>query len=84
EDVGVSKPDPLIFQIALDRLGIAPPDAIMVGDSWAADITGAARAGIAAVWFNRDRQPMPAEPAGVRQIHALAPVGHVMDALARR
>jgi putative hydrolase of the HAD superfamily len=46
--VGVTKPDPRIFQIALDRLGLAPGDALMVGDSPSADVDGASAAGIRA------------------------------------
>jgi len=46
--VGVSKPDPRIFRIALERIDVAPGDAIMVGDSPTADVTGAREAGIRA------------------------------------
>ena len=48
EEAGISKPDPAIFQLALDRLGVPADEAVMVGDSWAADIVGARRAGIRA------------------------------------
>lgn len=44
--VGVAKPDPRIFHLALDRLGIAAADAVMVGDSPAADVAGAQAAGV--------------------------------------
>jgi putative hydrolase of the HAD superfamily len=46
--VGVAKPDPRIFQTALDRLGVGAVDAIMVGDSPTADIDGARAAGLRA------------------------------------
>lgn len=46
--VGFTKPDPRIFQIALDRLGVAAADALMVGDSPSADVDGASAAGIRA------------------------------------
>jgi len=46
--VGVSKPDPRIFQIALDCLGVSAADALMVGDSPSADVGGAQAAGIRA------------------------------------
>jgi putative hydrolase of the HAD superfamily len=59
EDVGVSKPDPRIFEIALERAGVGPEEAVMVGDSWANDVEGARAAGIRAVWFNRDGRPSP-------------------------
>ncbi|OLR90264.1 HAD family hydrolase [Actinokineospora bangkokensis] len=41
---GVVKPDPKIFRLACDRLGVEPADALMVGDSAEAD-GGAARIG---------------------------------------
>ena len=80
-DEGISKPDPRIFHLALERLGVASADAVMVGDSWAADITGASRAGIRAVWFNPLRRPIPAEPAGVPEIRALTPTSAVLPVI---
>jgi putative hydrolase of the HAD superfamily len=47
--VGVAKPDPRIFQLALERIDVAPADAIMVGDSPTADVAGARAAGIRGV-----------------------------------
>ncbi|HTM23592.1 MAG TPA: HAD-IA family hydrolase [Vicinamibacterales bacterium] len=81
EEAGVSKPDPSIFRLALDRLGVQASEAVMVGDSWAADIVGAARAGVRAIWFNPFRKAMPAEPAGVAEIHALAPAVDLLPLL---
>jgi len=46
--VGFTKPDPRIFQIALDRLAVSAADALMVGDSPSADVDGASAAGIRA------------------------------------
>ena len=73
EEAGIAKPDPAIFHIALERVGSSAADAVMLGDSWAADIVGAARAGIRAVWFNPLRKPRPADPPGVAEIASLAP-----------
>lgn len=50
---GVRKPNPVIFQSALDRMGITPDRAVMVGDSLGADILGAHNAGIYAIWVTR-------------------------------
>lgn len=44
--VGVEKPDPRIFTVALERLGIAPSDALYVGDLYEIDVVGARRAGL--------------------------------------
>jgi putative hydrolase of the HAD superfamily len=44
--VGVAKPDPAIFHLALDALGTAPEHTLHVGDTPAADVEGARAAGI--------------------------------------
>ena len=62
EEAGVSKPEAGIFQLALDRLGCDAGEAVMVGDSWAADIVGARALGIPAVWFNPSGAAAP-DPA---------------------
>jgi putative hydrolase of the HAD superfamily len=49
--VGIAKPDPAIFRLALDRLGGSADDATHVGDAWAADVEGALAAGWCAVWY---------------------------------
>jgi len=46
EVVGVAKPDPKIFEIALERVGAAPDRAIHVGDTPGADVDGAHAAGV--------------------------------------
>jgi HAD superfamily hydrolase (TIGR01549 family) len=84
DDVGVSKPDRRIFDIALDRLGVRAEDAVMVGDAWVNDIVGAVGAGIRAVWFNPDRKAMPATPAGVAEVYALTPPDDILPLLLQR
>lgn len=44
--VGVAKPDPRIFHMALDRLGVPAEQAVHVGDTRAFDVAGAAAAGV--------------------------------------
>jgi putative hydrolase of the HAD superfamily len=67
EGVGVSKPDPRIFSLALDRAGAEPGEAVMIGDSWENDVRGARGAGIPAVWFNRFGRRLP-EPLCIPQV----------------
>jgi putative hydrolase of the HAD superfamily len=50
EEEGVRKPDAEIFRRALQRCGVAARDAVFVGDHPVADIEGAQRAGLTAVW----------------------------------
>lgn len=57
QEVGVSKPDPRIFEIALG--GVDPADALMIGDGVQSDMLGANRAGIDACWFNPKGKPLP-------------------------
>lgn len=56
---GYAKPDPRIFRVALDRLGIATSAALHVGDSEREDVAGARAAGIAALWLRRDGGSAP-------------------------
>ena len=77
EHVGVSKPDPRIFEIALDRLGARKDEAIMVGDSWHADIGGARAAGIRAVWFNPQHLPRPTQDFVADEIDRLVPADEI-------
>lgn len=50
--VVVGKPHSPIFEMALERLGCRPPDAVMVGDSLTTDIAGGRAAGMKTVWVD--------------------------------
>ncbi len=56
-DVGYMKPHQEIFSIAMKKLDVEPESSIMVGDLLRADVIGAQRAGMTAVWLNREGQP---------------------------
>lgn len=58
-EVGVMKPNPCIFAITLERLGVSAAEAVMVGDSLRSDIAGAQAAGIRSVWFNPSGSSLP-------------------------
>jgi len=69
--VGVEKPDPEIFRIALGRLGAAPESAVYVGDVPCVDLVGAAAAGIRGVLVDPlDLFPEVAAPR-IRTLFAL-------------
>lgn len=50
--LGVAKPDPDIFQIAMERMDIGA-DSYYIGDSFRNDIVGASGAGLKTIWLNR-------------------------------
>ena len=50
---GSAKPDAGIFLAACAQLGVAPHDALYVGDDVLLDVRGAQQAGLRAVWLNR-------------------------------
>jgi putative hydrolase of the HAD superfamily len=50
---GVEKPDPRIFHAALDALGVAPEEALYVGDLYEIDVLGARAAGMEAVLLGK-------------------------------
>ena len=58
-DVGAFKPDPRIFEAALEGLGIPPDAAVFIGNSADHDVAGALRAGWSAIWLNRNGEPIP-------------------------
>lgn len=62
-DEGVHKPDPRLFEITAERLGVKPQECVYVGDHPVNDIQGALSAGMRAIrmnfgWFkDRDLRP---------------------------
>jgi HAD superfamily hydrolase (TIGR01549 family) len=48
-EIGIEKPDPRIFQSALEAIGVPPERAIHVGDFYEIDVVGARNAGLEAV-----------------------------------
>jgi 2-haloalkanoic acid dehalogenase type II len=54
EDARSYKPDPVIFEQAIARLGVDPQRTVHVGDSLHSDVGGAAKLGITTVWVCRE------------------------------
>ena len=55
EEVGFEKPDPRIFECALERFGVMPSEAIHVGDQYYSDVQGALRSGLQPVLLDREK-----------------------------
>jgi putative hydrolase of the HAD superfamily len=72
EVVGVNKPDPLIFQHAIDLAGTTKDESLMIGDSIEADIRGALAFGMDAIYFNPFNLERPADvPAQITHLKEL-------------
>jgi putative hydrolase of the HAD superfamily len=80
-EVGVMKPDPRIFAIALDRLGVTASESVFVGDTPKTDIIGARAAGMKAVWLNRERIALPDGITPDAEIHELPELRPVIERL---
>ena len=57
--VGWRKPAATIFRQTLDRMELAPADALFVGDRIDIDVAGARALGMDAAWVNPDAEPVP-------------------------
>ncbi|MDQ0193324.1 HAD family hydrolase [Paenibacillus wynnii] len=53
-EVGISKPDPEIYQLALERLGVDAAHTLFIGDHPVNDIWGAGKAGMKGIWLRRN------------------------------
>jgi putative hydrolase of the HAD superfamily len=84
EEIGVAKPDPAAFAAALELLGAAPRETVMVGDHVELDVRGALRAGLlGAVWIaagDDEREP----PPGALRVRRLAGVPAALAAIVER
>jgi putative hydrolase of the HAD superfamily len=59
DEVGMVKPDPLLFAHACRTLGGAPARSAMVGDRYDRDIRGAIEAGLYTIWLNVRHEELP-------------------------
>ena len=68
EQVGVKKPNPRVFEYALQKANAKPEESIMIGDSFEADIQGAMNCGIDAIFFNEQKKKVEEEIKSVTSL----------------
>jgi FMN phosphatase YigB (HAD superfamily) len=78
EAVGRRKPHPLPVVVALRSLGVARDQAVLVGDSFDADVGAARAAGVQAVWVRRGVREHPPLLPSERRVDSLAEVPEVL------
>lgn len=71
EEIGSQKPEPAIFQAALDAMKLRSSECVMVGDVWATDIAGAIASGIRPIWYNWRGLESP--DSSVAEVRSLEP-----------
>ncbi|MBJ4296929.1 HAD-IA family hydrolase, partial [Salmonella enterica subsp. enterica serovar Typhimurium] len=81
EQVGVAKPDPKIFNYALEQAG--NPDrsrVLMVGDTAESDILGGINAGLSTCWLNAHHRE---QPAGIHPTWTVASLSELEQLLCK-
>jgi putative hydrolase of the HAD superfamily len=63
---GLRKPDPRIYRLALDQLGVEPEQAVFVGDGANDELAGAERVGMSAVGVDSPGGELPEDWDGPR------------------
>lgn len=76
--LGIRKPDPQIFRVTLEPLGVSPDRALHVGDNIATDIMGARGVGMWAVLLSSSRVSLP-DDSRVRAIEALRELPEILS-----
>lgn len=71
EDAGVKKPNPQIFNHALQISGAEIDESMMIGDNYEADILGAEAIGFKTICFNYHRQKLPHHVVQVLELKEL-------------
>lgn len=59
EEVGVKKPNPLVFHTALKKTTALAATSIMIGDTFEADIIGAENVGMDTIFYNYRNETIP-------------------------
>ena len=82
DELGVGKPDPRLFELSVRTAGVAPTDAVMVGDRLDYDVRPAKAVGMRAVWVLRGEAPDEPTPAQLAEADAsIRGLGELPDAL---
>ena len=79
QDYGIQKPDPQLFEIAIERAGCTKRQLLHVGDSFQNDVIGAKQAGVRSVWLNRQRTDNETEHQPDFEIASLRELTEVLE-----
>lgn len=74
EMAGVKKPNPIIFEKALQMANVSKEQSLMIGDSYEADVLGAINYGIDAICYNYHKEDLPTHIHQVNHLEELIAV----------
>ena len=77
-EFGAGKPEEIVYRHALERLGIRPGEAWMIGDHIEWDVAAPQRLGLRGIWVDRQRVGLP-EGAAVRPHRIVREFCEVLD-----
>jgi putative hydrolase of the HAD superfamily len=80
-EVGAAKPDPAIFRRALEGMNAEASRSVMIGDTLATDIAGAARAGMRGIWVNVAGATPDGETRPDRTVRSLGEIPQLIQEL---
>ena len=82
-ELGYGKPDERVFRDALDRLGVEPRDAWMIGDNLEWDVAAPQRLGIFAIWIDRRGRGLSPDST-VRPDRVITSLGEIKSTVVSR
>jgi len=71
EEVGVKKPNPKIFEFALEKASATFHESLMIGDNWEADIMGAKKIGLDVIFCNFNNEPVSSTIKSVSSLNEI-------------
>ena len=80
-EIGVRKPKVEIFQVACERAGVSPKEAMLVGDTIENDIVGANRAGMTSVFIDRESHVLTPKTADEQPDHSISNLHDILSCL---
>ena len=79
ESVGAAKPEPAIFEAALDSANVAPGHVVHIGDDPRRDVLGAQAAGMRSIWYNPTFEMWPGGEPPDAVVRTLAEIDAVLE-----
>lgn len=79
EETGLEKPNHVMFELCLKKLGLQPQEAFYVGDSFKKDIIGANSVGIFPIWFNDKKNQINNNDIEFEEIKEISEVINILE-----